>query len=211
MCHFCGCSQQVHPVWNSTPGTLPLQKEHIVHLHLLLRFQRLIIQQQMFLHQRERGVSWGYEKIHLPKITSHQAFQLESIVWRQAWDVKWVYLGGRLGPGWKGPSCKDVEQKPAWASQWGCPRPSGVGWIENLKTHISYFWIIFLQKAQPTPGHKSGPEHVPATVLTLQWKHNRFRESQPPHRIHQNNLRITDVQQHIQRLLGYLRIQFRSS
>lgn len=86
-----------------------------------------------------------------------------------------------------------------------------LGWLENLKTHISYFWIIFLHKAQPTPGHKSGPEHVPATVLTLQWKHNRFRESQPRHRIHQNNLRITDVQQHIQRLLGYLRIQFRRS
>lgn len=115
------------------------------------------------------------------------------------------------------PAAKCVEQQPAQASH-GCLSPcrggmnrhsQKLGRLKGLTTPVSYFLMLFPQRALPRPGNKSGQEPVPASVLMLQWKHNRCRENTltAPLRTNQNILRITDVQ----RQLRHLGTQFWSS
>lgn len=108
----------------------------------------------------------------------------------------------------RNPGAKCVEQQPAHASH-SCPSPcrggmnsQKLGRLKGLTTPVSYFLMLFPQRALPRPGNQSGPEPVPASVLMLQWKHNRCRENTltAPLRTNQNILRITDTQRQLRHL-----------
>lgn len=198
------------------PRSFPLQKEHIPPSLPPSAHAELSNSAEMFFYQRKR-VSRGHWKVPPPRDHSPSSFSIRINCWKTGMSHGHVWVEG-CG---KGGRDKMESRKAAWASQWGCLRPSGLGWTrhnqelewwEKPKTRISSFLITCPQKAQPRPGNKTVPEHEATLqhILMLQWKHNRLGESQPPHRAHLNNFRITEVQQHIQRLLGYLRIQFRS-
>lgn len=128
-----------------------------------------------------KRVPWEYSMVTCPKSSPHVAFQGQSTIWRGARGMG-VF-------GWRLERVKGTQQQGEQSrnllglhiSQQGCLSSWGWGWgseinrhnqhlgrFQGLKTHISYSLIVFPQNAQPRPGNESGPEHIPATVLTLQ-------------------------------------------
>lgn len=83
--------------------------------------------------------------------------------------------GWRAGERVKGTQQQRIHSKNHRASQWAClsPLPGGdeqaqVGRLQGLKTPISYFLIVSPREPNRDWGNKSGPQHVPTTVLKLQ-------------------------------------------
>ena len=215
MCHVYGYSRQVLPAWNSTPGAFPFKKNTFLHLCLLLHMQSFIIQQRCS-STRGRGHPEGTERFAHPEITPHQAFQLDSTVGRQGCRMGtsgWRAATRAVGTRWRAEDVLGLHNGAVWDPQ-GPDEQAQLGTGVAREAKDSCFLLLnYFTPESPAKARKQDCTRAWTYIVTcshVTMKHNRLRESQPPHRAHLNNFRITEVQQHIQRLLGYLRIQFRS-
>ena len=110
------------------PRSFPLQKEHIPPSLPPSAHTELSNSAEMFFYQRER-VSRGHWKVPPPRDHSPSSFSIRINCWKTGMPHGHVWVEG-CGEGGRD---KMESRKAAWASQWGCLRPSGLRWTGTIR------------------------------------------------------------------------------